>query len=208
MRHIVVVSILVATLLMVGTTVMGASAHEQEGPVHRLAVPVVSEDPVGDVPGGEGPDFESCGVSQPASITGSLLRFSFEFVSDPPLAADLETWSTDELSLGVAVEPDAVFPDDAKYGIIVHGVTLPQEADTGAPLVVGLMEEEYDVFERVVDVAVDGSTVTLSVDRKPLGDPEAVYFFAAVSVEGQAGSTQSDVCPDEDKGPGEYSLFG
>ena len=47
--------------------------------------------------------------------------------------------------------------------------------------------------------------MTLSVDRKLLGDPQALYFAVAVASE---GTDAYDMRPDEEEGPGEYLLAG
>ncbi len=170
-----------------------------------LGPPAVFEDAAGDVEGGVGPDFVSCSVSEPWQ---SLLRFELEFTTDPPLSYDLETMTTDELWVAVATGPDPVFPDDLTYALIVHGATLPQETETGSGLFDTTATEGNEVFWGVVDVAVDGPRLALSVDRKLLGDPEALSFFAWAGSEGEDGDGGYDSCPDEDSGPGTYELVG
>jgi len=181
-----------------------ASAAELEPADPPLGPPVIYEDLVGDVDG-EGPDFISCGASEP---WGSLVSFRFEFASEPPLSYDLETSTTDEMMVGLATTPNAVFPDGLEYILGVHGATLSTETEIGSTLYDTTQPEGDEVFWRVVDVDVDGAVLTLTVDRKLLGDPEAIYFAAAVGSEGEDGTSSHDMCPDEEDGPGEYVLVG
>jgi len=192
------------TIMLCGATANGATDAEPEPTDPPLGPPVVYDDPVGDVEG-EGPDFVSCAVSEPWQ---SLISFRFEFASEPPLGYDLETMTTDDLMVGVATEPDAVFPDGMQYILGVHGATLPEEAENGSPLYDTTQPEGDEVFWGVVDTDVDGPVLTLTIDRKLLGDPEALYFMAGAASEGQEGGDAYDACPDEDLGPGEYVLVG
>lgn len=187
----------VAALLLVA--VPAVAQDEPTGP------PAVFEDAADDVEGGSGPDFVSCSVSEPWE---SLVRFELEFVDDPPLSYDLETMRTDELWVAVATGPDAVLPDDLTYALIVHGATLPRVAETGSGLYDTTATEGNEVFWGVVDVAVDGPTLALSVDRKLLGDPDQLSFYAWAGSEGDDGEGGYDSCPDEDAGPGTYRLAG
>jgi hypothetical protein len=181
-------------LALVGGLSSVVVAQEAEPTAEPLAR---YEDPVGDVPGGIGPDFVACSVSEPWE---SLVSFSFEFASEPPLGYDLETMTTDELWVGVTAEADALFPDDFKHLVIVHGATLAEGAESGVPLYDTTQAEGDEVFWGVVDVNVDGATLTLNVDRKLVGDPEELYFLGLVVAEGQ---DDADVCPDAQRGPGE-----
>ena len=170
-----------------------------------LGPPAVFEDAAGDVGAGGGPDFISCAVSEPWE---SLIRFELEFTTDPPLSYDLETMTTDELWVAVATGSDPVFPDDLVYALIVHGATLPQALDSGPGLYDATASEGDEVFWGVVDVALDGPKLTLTVDRKLLGDPDELAFVAWAGSEGEDGSGGHDSCPDEEAGPGEYQLVG
>ena len=77
---------------------------------------------------------------------------------------------------------------------------------TGATLFDATQAEGDPVFWRVVDVEVEGATLTLAVDRKLVGDPEELYFVGIVSAEGQE---VGDFCPDvQELGPGRYQLGG
>jgi hypothetical protein len=186
------IPVVIATSILVSAAAVSASEAEPTAqPLARY------EDPVGDVPDGFGPDFVACSVSEPWQ---SLVGFSFEFASEPPLGYDLETMTTDELWVGVTTEPDALFPDDFEYLLIVHGATLAEEAEAGASLFDTTQAEGDEVFWGVVDVHVDGATLTLTVDRKLVGDPEELYFLGLAVAEGQ---DDVDLCPDAQRGPGE-----
>ena len=67
------------------------------------------EDAVGDVSGGVGPDIVAVTVSEPWE---SLVSFEVEFATDPPIAYDLETMSTDSLAIGLSPRPDAAAFDE------------------------------------------------------------------------------------------------
>jgi len=159
------------------------------------------EDPIGDVTGGVGPDIVAVTISEPWE---SLVSFEVEFATDPPIAYDLETMSTDQLTIGLSSRPDTAAFDEFEYMIMVHGATLPEEAEIGSALYDGTQPEGDEVFWRVVDVAVDGSTVTVTLDWKLVGDPDTLAFFVAASTEGPTEADVYDVYPDEDHLPGIY----
>lgn len=110
--------------------------------------------------------------------------------------------------VGIATKPDAVFPDELEYIIGVHGATLETEVQKGSPLFDTAQPEGMEVFWGVVDADVDGPVLTLSVDKKLLGDPEVIFFQAGAASEGQDETGGYDACPDEDEGPGVYVLYG
>jgi hypothetical protein len=136
----------------------------------------------------------------------SLVSFTFEFAAEPPLSYDVETMSTDELWVGLSTEPEAIFPDDVTHILGVHGATLEGEAVTGATLWDASLIEGDPVFWRVVDVEVEGSTLTLAVDRKLIGDPDPnKLHFVGMAFAGDVG----DFCPDvQELEPGRYQLGG
>ncbi len=192
-----------AALVLASATGVAAAEVEPE-PTDAPIVPLaVYEDPVGDVPGGAGPDFLSCSIAEPWQ---SLVSFTFEFAAEPPLSYDVETMSTDELWVGLSADPAAVFPDDITHVLVVHGATLEQEAVSGAPLFDATLTEGDPVFWGVVDVEVEGTILTLTVDRKLVGDPDDLYFVGIASTEGQEGG---DFCPDvQELERGRYQLGG
>lgn len=202
MRAILIIAVVAATTLLAGPTVAGDVETEPTEPL--LGPPTVYEDPVGDVPEGA-PDLISCSVSEPWE---SLVRFELEFASQPQLAYDLETWTTDELWVTVSTRPDPVFPDDVEYALIVHGATLAEVAESGSGLYDATAAEGDEVFWGVVDVDVDGPTLRLSVDRKLLGDPDVLYFSALATSEEADESGEYESCPDEEVGAGRYVLVG
>lgn len=190
----------VAIALVLGCT--GPILAQEEEPIPTpIGTPVTVADPVGDVPDGE-PDIVAVTVSEPWQ---SLVSISVEFAAGSSLGYDLETMLTDELWVGLATTPEATAIEEFEYLLGVHGATLSSEVETGAALFDTTRPAGDEVLWRVVDVAVDGSAVTLFVDRKLVGDPDELYFFAAVSTDGEPGY---DICPDEDELPGEYSMSG
>ena len=159
------------------------------------------EDPVGDVTGGVGPDIVAVTISEPWE---SLVSFEVEFATDPPITYDLETMSTDQLAIGLSSRSDTVAFDEFDYMIMVHGATLLEEVEIGSALYDSTQPAGDEVFWRVVDVAVDGPTMTLAFDWKLVGDPDTLAFFVAASTEGSAETDVYDVYPDEDQLPGIY----
>jgi hypothetical protein len=158
-------------------------------------------DPVGDVLGGVGPDIVAVTISEPWE---SLISFEVEFATDPPITYDLETMTTDQLTIGLSSRSDTVAFEEFEYMLMVHGATLVEEAEIGAALYDSTQPEGDEVFWRVVDVAVDGPTVTLTFDWKLVGDPDTLAFFVGASTEGPTEMDVYDVCPDEDRLPGIY----
>ena len=199
MRTVQLVVVAAAMLLLVTPAVAGEEDAQATEP--PLGPPVVYEDPAGDTAEGA-PDLISCGVSEPFD---SLLRFDLEFADAPPLSYDMETMTTDELWVAVASTPEAMMPDDIEYALIVHGATLAEAADSGSGLYDATAAEGDEVFWGVVDVAVDEANLALSVDRKLLGDPDELRFFAWAGGEGEGEAYDS--CPDEEAGAGEYVLY-
>ncbi len=188
----------IALVLMCGGPIL---AQEQEPIPAPIAAPVTIADPVGDAPEG-GPDIVAVTVSEPWQ---SLVSISVEFAAEPALGYDLEKMLTDELWVGLATTPEATAIEEFEYLLGVHGATLSGEVETGATLFDTTRPAGDEVLWRVVDVEVAGPAVTLFVDRKLVGDPDELYFFAAVSTDGEPGY---DICPDEDELPGEYSMLG
>jgi hypothetical protein len=193
--------ILVVAIALVLGCIGPILAQEEEPIPTPIGTPVTVTDPVGDVLDGE-PDIVSVTVSEPWQ---SLVSISVEFAAGSSLGYDLETMLTDELWVGLATTPEATAIEEFEYLLGVHGATLSSEVETGAALFDTTRPAGDEVLWRVVDVAVDGPAVTLFVDRKLVGDPDQLYFFAAVSTDGEPGY---DICPDEDELPGEYSMSG
>ena len=121
-----------ALLLAIASMGAAVAADDPVVPTDPPVVPLaVYDDPVGDVPGGAGPDIVSCSFSEPWQ---SLVSFSFEFAEDPPLAHDPGSMSTDELWVGLTTAATAVFPEEATHLLAVHSATLEEEAATGGTL--------------------------------------------------------------------------
>jgi hypothetical protein len=170
----------------------------QSPPSPLLATPslVRYEDPVGDVAGGMGPDIVAVTVSQPDPASVSI---SVEFASEPPLTYDLEAdprWA-DVLSVAIGTGPDGVTADPDGHPVTdfdtgVHGVTLERDLEQGA-----VLASEAGFLEGAVKVAVDGPTVTLTLTRESLGDPDRIMFtmLAGREMEDDEGSGE-DFFPD------------
>lgn len=181
--------VLAAALMLAGAT--PASAVERY------------QDPVGDATGAA-PDIVTVTIEDSEDIP--VVSISVEFASEPPLDTDEETW-TDIVFIGLVTDPEtgpdgqpvsrvAIVDSDADYTIGAHGVTLPDYLEAGGHLVV--FEGDGDLYWFVVDVAVDGPTVTWVLDRKLIGDPEVLAFGVLAGVErDDATEEEYDVFPDE-----------
>jgi hypothetical protein len=161
------------------------------------------QDPVGDATGAA-PDIVAVTIEDPEDMP--VVSVSVEFASEPPLDTDEETW-TDAVFISLVADPDtgpdgrplsrvALVDPDADYTIGAHGVTLPQYLEAGGHLVVS----GGDLYWFVVDVAVEGPTVTWNLDRKLIGDPDELAFGVIAGVErDDATEEEYDVFPDEDE---------
>lgn len=173
-----------------------------------------TEDPRGDVIG-DAPDIVAVTFSQPEDEP--RVSLSIEFAGDPPLETDMETY-TDVVFIYLDVDPQAVstiqFDTEDEYDYIIgtHAVQLPIFVGSGGMLyeTTGLGQ----VHENVVDVEVDGATVTWTVDRELIGDPDIISWavLAGVEIEDTAETSEDtaeasfDVCPDEGEPWGVYQL--
>lgn len=182
--------VLGAAVLLAGATMLQVGAAEPSTP--PIADPARVGDPAGDAAGGVGPDILGFTISQPE---GPLVSFGVEFVTDPPLTWDLDAESTDMLMIAISTQADAELPDDADYVIGAHGANLAESADRGAHLYATDGSGDGLLWQ-VVDVAVDGTKLTLTVDRHLLGDPDIVQAIAHAATEGPETAAGADACPD------------
>lgn len=211
-KKTIATSMATTSLFVSGLLVPAAAAEPTDPPEQSLepSSPVIRyEDPVGDVPAGMAPDIVAVTVSQPDA---SQVSFSVEFASDPPLTYDLTTMSTDQLEIGLASEVDAEVAGDYERAIIVHGANLPSAIETGANMYDETRAAGDEVVWGDVDVAVEGRTVTLTVERELLGDSGQLAFFAVAMSEGSEEPEPGvepvyDICPDEEQLPGLYTFW-
>lgn len=159
------------------------------------------QDAVGDATGAA-PDIVAVTIEDSEDMP--VVGISVEFASEPPLGTDEETW-TDVVFIGLVTDPEtgpdgqplsrvALVDSVADYTIGAHGVTLPDYLEAGGHLVVS----GGDLYWFVVDVAVEGPTVTWNLDRKLIGDPEVLAFGVIAGVErDDATEEEYDVFPDE-----------
>lgn len=126
-------------------------------------------DPRGD--SGEGPDITTVTLSH----TDSTVTIAVEFASSPPLGFDESEGWTDMLLIGIHTDDD-LSRMDVEFYTGVHGVDL-----TGGMVVSGSGQG----WKRVgtADVAVDGSTVALELERSLLGDPDEIAIDVAAGRE-------------------------
>lgn len=134
-----------------------------------------------------------------------LVGISVEFASEPALRTDGDTWTDavfifltsdpaldgDGCAVGLASRTDV----RSDFAIGAHGVTLGTLVEEGGHLAVG---DGTDLYWLVVDVAVDGPIVTWRLDRKLLGDPDALAVQVLAGVEHEDPSADGyDSFPDD-----------
>jgi hypothetical protein len=149
-------------------------------------------DPRGD-PDGDGPDISAVTLSH----TDAVLTIAVDFASAPPLAYDEDEQYTDMLLIGIHTDDD-LSRDDVEFFTGVHGVDLTRGMVVrgGERGIVGS-----------ADVTVEGTTVTLEVERAVLEDPDAIAVEIAAGreyVDEDAGGGEGDVAPAS--GPHRYVL--
>jgi len=166
-----------------------------------------TEDPLGDAIG-DAPDIVAVTFSQPGDEP--RVSVSIEFAEDSPFDSDMETY-TDVVFIHLHVDPQAVntiqFDTEDEYDYIIgtHAVQLPFFVESGGMLyeTAGLSE----LHENVVDVEVDGETVTWTVDRALIGDPDMISWAVLAGVEIEDAEEMSfDVSPNEGEPWGVYEL--
>lgn len=158
-------------------------------------------DAVGDAVG-DARDIVVVTVSEPM---GPVLRFDVELGSEPPLRADEA--GADLLWLAMDIGPEVAFPELDGYGLIALGSTLADDLEAGGHLIVGTDGDGTETWWHVVDIALDGATVSFSLDRKLLGDPDELYFRVYSGyLQGSLYTEQVDHYPAEDEPPARYLL--
>jgi hypothetical protein len=167
-----------------------------------------TEDPPGDVIG-DAPDIVAVTFSQPEDEP--RVSVSIEFAEDPPLETDMETY-TDVVFIHLDVDPETIQTiqfetEDDEYDYIIgtHAVQLPIFVESGGMLyeTAGLSE----VHENVVDVEVDGTTITWTVDLALIGDPDMISWAVLAGVEmDDAEEMAFDVSPNEGEPWGLYVI--
>lgn len=144
-------------------------------------------DPVGDVPGGAGPDLASISVSN----TQKAITFRFRFAKAPPLAFSQKEKRADMLLVLVDTPPFAIrkLPSGylgADYYLGTHGA-----ATTGS------LVQAKTRTRTTIPVSIAGRTLTLTVKRRRLGDPARFCFVVAAGRETgtENGDGDADFAP-------------
>lgn len=209
MSRIRIITAVIAALVLAGSTPATAIGTE---PDTTLATPGRLEDPDGDAVGGA-PDIVAVTVSEPED--GPLVAVSVEFASEPPLGTDMATY-TDVVFVDLICDPEETLTvglegqSETDYIFGTHGVTLERDVAEGSHLFVA--HDEGHLIWHVVDVDVEGSTVTWTIDRSLLGDPDVLSWVVLVGVEREEGTTEEgaeeeyDTCPDVGQPRGVYTL--
>lgn len=155
-------------------------------------------DPRGDA-GGDGPDITAVTLSH----TDAVLTIAVDFASTPPLGWNEGEQYTDMLLIGIHTDDD-LGRDDVEFWTGVHGVDL-----TRAPIVGGASRGPSRPIG-TADVAVEGATLTLVIERTVLDDPDEVAVAVAAAREyvdeEAAGGGGGDFAPAA--GPYGYALTG
>jgi hypothetical protein len=134
------------------------------------------DDRVGEVEAGTGPDLAAVTVSD----TATEVTFAVRFADAPPLRVDEADGWVDMLLIGIDVpplgpEPDAPGGDwrGVDYAFGTHG---PSDTAVLVRMGGGKVAE--------LAVATSGSTMSLSVPRRALGNPDWFTFTVAAGREG------------------------
>ncbi len=165
------------------------------------------EDPVGDAVG-EAPDIVAVTFNEPEGEP--RVSVSVEFAGDPPLETDPETY-TDVVFINLDCDPVTAqtvafgVEDDVDSIIGAHAVQLPGFVESGG--MVFEVAGPSKVHEGVVDVEVDGPTVTWTLDRSVIGDPEVIAWAVLAGVEVEDAEEMAyDVSPNDGEPWGVYEL--
>lgn len=151
-----IVAILIAALFALPATALGSDRFT---------------DPKGDAPG-SGPDITAVTLSH----TDTALTIAVEFANAPPLAFDEDEHYTDMLLIGIHTDDD-LGRTDVEFYTGAHGVDL-----TRAPVVrAGIESPRAQVGTAAL--AVDGATLSLTVERSLLDDPEEIAVSVAAGRE-------------------------
>lgn len=156
-------------------------------------------DPVGDVD--RGPDLTSVRVSN----TDSEITFAVRFATEPPLRFDEAEGRVDMLLIGIDVPP--LGPEPVAPGGEWPGVDFALGAH--GPSTDGMLVRRGVRKATRFAIRTSGSTLTFSVPRSALGDPEWFTFSAAAARESndEAGDGGGfDVVPGQ--GTLRYTLTG
>jgi hypothetical protein len=151
-----IVAILIAALFALPATALGSDRFT---------------DPKGDAQG-SGPDITAVTLSH----TDTALTIAVEFANAPPLAFDEDERYTDMLLIGIHTDDD-LGRADVEFYTGAHGVDL-----TRAPVVrAGIESPRAQVGTAAL--AVDGATLSLTVERSLLDDPEEIAVSVAAGRE-------------------------
>jgi len=155
-------------------------------------------DPVGDVD--SGPDLASVRVSN----TDAEVRFAVRFASKPPLRVDQEEGWVDMLLIGIDVPP--LGPDPVAPGGEWRGADFA--LGTHGPSTTGTLVRPGGGRVAEFELVTTGTTLTFSIPRSALGDPEWFTFtVAAAREQGDEGTRGGfDVVPE--LGTLRYTLAG
>ena len=136
------------------------------------------DDPAGDVPAAIGPDVVAVAVER----DDDTITFRVRFAAAPPLDVSREDGWVDMLLVGIDVPPLGAPPvapggewSGADFALGAHG---PSSSGILVRLTAG---ESAPETRTEIPIETDGATLSLSVPRRELGDPErfAVSIAAA-----------------------------
>lgn len=151
-----IVAILIAALFALPATALGSERFT---------------DRRGDAPG-SGPDVTAVTLSH----TDTALTIAVEFADAPPLAFDEDERYTDMLLIGIHTDDD-LGRTDVEFYTGAHGVDL-----TRAPVIrAGIESPRAQVGTAAL--AVDGVTLSLTVERSLLDDPQEIAVAVAAGRE-------------------------
>lgn len=161
------------------------------------------DDRAGDGAAATGPNILAVGVKR----NDETITFRVRFATAPPLEANEQEGWVDMLLIGIDVPPSGPPPTTpggewrgADYALGAHG---PSVSGMLVRLPAGASEENKVAGEVTADIPIetDGATLSLSVPRDKLRDPETFALSIAAAREwnkagGEPPGARPDVAPD------------
>lgn len=157
----------------------------------------VLDDPAEDVAAAMGPDVVGVAVERDADT----ITFRVRFAADPPLGLDQGDGWVDMLLIGIDVPPPGAPPvapggewPGADFALGTHG-------PSSRGILVRLTAEGAPAMNAEIPIETEGTTLSLRVPRRELGDPARFAVSVAAGREwNEAGDeppgAQPDVAPD------------
>jgi hypothetical protein len=159
------------------------------------------EDAVGDAIG-DAPDIAAVTV-EPAEW-GPLLSIGVEFTGDRQFGTDMKTWS-DTVFVMMSAEPtvdERGILSGEVYTTGTHGVTVEDQAASGAMLATPPGVTVSGLYWNVVDVEAEDDALIFTFDRQLIGCPSELQVQVLVGVErDDSDAEEGDAFPELSEPP-------